>query len=54
MKCPDCEGEISLPKDVIEGEVVSCPDCGESYEAYLDKGQFALRPAEVVGEDWGE
>lgn len=55
MKCPECEGEITIAKDVTEGEVVTCPDCGSSFEIYMDKkGKPKIRPTQVVGEDWGE
>lgn len=54
MECPECSGEIRVSDDAIDGELVTCPDCGGSFEVYRDKGNLALRPAEVVGEDWGE
>ncbi|MEM3382832.1 MAG: alpha-aminoadipate/glutamate carrier protein LysW/ArgW [Nitrososphaerales archaeon] len=55
MKCPECDGEIPLPKDAIEGEIVTCPDCGTSFELYkMEDGKFDIRSIQVVGEDWGE
>ncbi len=55
LKCPECEGEIAIPKDAIEGEIVTCPDCGVSFELHKTGGDsFELRPAQVEGEDWGE
>jgi len=54
LKCSECEGDISIPKDAIVGEIVTCPDCGVSFELHkVDKG-FELKPAQVEGEDWGE
>jgi alpha-aminoadipate/glutamate carrier protein LysW len=49
--CPECCKVILLPVDSSQGEVVSCSDCGESYE--LDE-HLDLKHAEVQGEDWGE
>ena len=31
-KCPECENWLTLPKDAIEGERVTCPGCGEKLE----------------------
>lgn len=54
-KCPECDAEIEVPDDAIQGEIVSCPDCGLDLEVRFDeKGSLSLRPAEVEGEDWGE
>ncbi|MEM4297698.1 MAG: alpha-aminoadipate/glutamate carrier protein LysW/ArgW [Nitrososphaerota archaeon] len=55
MKCIECDAEIKVPDDAIEGEIVSCPDCGASYEVHkLSDGSFTIEPAQVTGEDWGE
>ncbi|MFQ6134293.1 MAG: alpha-aminoadipate/glutamate carrier protein LysW/ArgW [Nitrososphaerales archaeon] len=55
MKCPECEGDIAIPEDAIEGEIVTCPDCGVSFEVHKKSdGSFELRPAQIEGEDWGE
>ena len=55
LKCPECDGEIEIPSDVISGEIVSCPDCGMDYEVVLtEDGGIELKPAEIEGEDWGE
>lgn len=54
-KCPECEGEIEVPDDVILGEILPCPDCGLEYEVFRVNGGFVeLKVAEVEGEDWGE
>jgi alpha-aminoadipate carrier protein LysW len=53
--CPECGGELSIPEDVVVGEIVSCPDCGQEYEVYeLGEGGPKVRRAEVAAEDWGE
>jgi alpha-aminoadipate carrier protein LysW len=56
MNCPECDAELTIPSDAIQGEIVSCKDCGASYELTFDQGtgQFSIRPAELEEEDWGE
>jgi alpha-aminoadipate carrier protein LysW len=39
---------------MMENEIVTCPDCGASYELIKSNNGFAIRPAQSVGEDWGE
>lgn len=51
LNCEECDAEINLPEDSSIGEIVSCPDCGADFEL---SGDNTLRPAESVGEDWGE
>ena len=50
-KCPECEDWVALPSDVIEGEQVVCPGCGERLEV------INLEPPELdyAGwEDWDD
>ncbi len=55
-KCDECDAEIPVPDDALEGEIVTCPECGASFEleAIPDGGGFKLKPARSVGEDWGQ
>jgi len=54
-KCSECDGEIKIPKDAVNGEIVACPDCGLEFELSIESdGKCNLKAAEVVGEDWGE
>lgn len=54
-KCTECDGELTIPDDVINGEIVTCPDCGMDFEVNIkDSDEIELKPAEVEGEDWGE
>lgn len=47
--------EIKVPDDAIDGEIVTCTDCGTSFELDIsDSGEKTIKPAETVGEDWGE
>jgi len=51
--CPECEGDVELPADATEGEIVSCADCGAELELTgLDPVALELAPEEE--EDWGE
>jgi alpha-aminoadipate carrier protein LysW len=51
-KCPECDAEITL-NDVMEGEIVVCPDCGVDLEVTsLEPVTLDLAPMEE--EDWGE
>ena len=53
--CRECGAALSVPNDAIVGELVSCRDCSAEYEvAEIAGGNVLLRPAEQVGEDWGE
>lgn len=54
-QCSECDGFVRVPQDPMEGEIVSCADCGTSYELMVGRdGTFSLNLAEVEGEDWGE
>lgn len=52
MNCPECDAILTLT-DVIEGEIVPCPDCGAELEVVsVDPLELALAPQ--IEEDWGE
>jgi alpha-aminoadipate carrier protein LysW len=37
------------------GEIITCPDCGADFEITLKTGEsIEIKPAESVGEDWGQ
>ena len=51
--CPECDARISLSADVVEGEIIVCPDCAAELEVVrVNPPELALAPE--VGEDWGE
>jgi alpha-aminoadipate/glutamate carrier protein LysW len=53
--CPECVTELKIPSDAIDGEIVTCQDCGSSWEVEISsEGTISLKQAESVGEDWGE
>tara|TARA_Y100000031_G_C8038439_1_gene300519 strand:- start:142 stop:315 length:174 start_codon:yes stop_codon:yes gene_type:complete len=55
LKCSECDAEIVVPDDSLEGELVTCPDCGSTYEIRKHgDGPMELRSAKATGEDWGE
>jgi len=52
--CIDCGRELEIPEDVLEGEIIGCPDCGLDYVIKLDEGEITLNELTIEGEDWGE
>ena len=55
QKCQDCDATMKILDDVVIGEIISCPDCGNEFEvSKIDSNNVTLSPAESVGEDWGE
>jgi alpha-aminoadipate carrier protein LysW len=51
--CPECDAEITLSGDTLEGEIIQCPDCGVELEVRsVDPPVLDLAPEEE--EDWGE
>jgi len=55
VSCQECDKELNVPDDAVKGEIVTCPDCGSDFEiASVNKSEVELKPAEKVGEDWGE
>lgn len=54
-ECQDCGAEINVPDDALVGEIVTCPDCGADFEITTKtQNTVGLKPAESVGEDWGQ
>ena len=55
IECQECGADISVPADAVVGEIVTCPDCGGDFEiASKTQDTLGLKPAETVGEDWGQ
>jgi alpha-aminoadipate/glutamate carrier protein LysW len=55
VECKDCGAEISVGQDVMVGEIITCPDCGADFEIVVKEGaSVEIKPAESVGEDWGQ
>ena len=53
VECLECVAEINLPDDVMENEIVTCPDCGVELEV-ISLTPMELDYAPEVEEDWGE
>jgi alpha-aminoadipate carrier protein LysW len=52
-ECPVCAAEVDFPDDAVQGELISCPECGTELEITgIDPPQLAEAPQEE--EDWGE
>ena len=43
--CPECDANITVPDDAVEGEIVTCAECGASFELVKDSNGFELKPA---------
>jgi alpha-aminoadipate carrier protein LysW len=54
-ECKDCGAEITVTNDAMVGEIITCPDCGADFEIVSKKEDtIEIKPAESVGEDWGQ
>lgn len=55
IECKDCGAQITVTQDSMVGEIITCPDCGADFEITLKKKELIeIKPAESVGEDWGQ
>jgi len=46
---------VEIPKDSIEGEIISCPDCGLDFAIVGgESGLLSIQELVIEGEDWGE
>ena len=52
-ECPECAADVALPADVMEGEIVPCPECGLELEV-VSLEPLKLEQAPEEEEDWGE
>lgn len=51
--CPECGAAIALSDDVLQHELLPCPDCGTELEV-ISLNPAVLERAPEVEEDWGE
>jgi alpha-aminoadipate/glutamate carrier protein LysW len=56
VNCLECDAGVAIPSDAIQGEIVTCKECGTSFELVREQSGnlFTLRQAELEEEDWGE
>jgi len=53
MKCTECGAALSMPEDVMYGEVIDCAACG--VELVVENVEnLTLKKVECSDEDWGE
>ena len=52
-ECPECAADVTLPDDVMEGEIVQCGECGAELEV-IELNPLTLDLAPEEEEDWGE
>ncbi len=54
-KCPDCDADLDVPTDTVQGEILSCPGCGLELEIkQINCGCVDVEELTHEGEDWGE
>lgn len=53
VKCPVCEADVKVATDAMEGELLTCPDCGVELEV-VSLEPLTVEEAPEVQEDWGE
>ena len=53
LECPECGAVVTLPEDVMQGEIVSCDECGVEWEIVQGEPWELVRAPDVE-EDWGE
>ena len=51
--CPSCGAEITFDRPPLNGEVITCPECGVELEV-VSTEPLTLEEAPEVEEDWGE
>ena len=52
-ECLECAAEITIPDDVMQNEIIACPECGTDLEV-IQLNPLELDYAPEVEEDWGE
>ncbi|MCP3918222.1 MAG: lysine biosynthesis protein LysW [bacterium] len=52
--CPECDADVSIPEDAMQGEIVACDDCAAELEVLQLEPALTLGLAPEIQEDWGE
>ncbi len=52
--CPECDADVQIPEDAMQGEIVACDDCGAELELLALEPAPSLALAPEIQEDWGE
>lgn len=53
VECPICGAEIDVPADVVQGELITCQECGAELE-FTSLNPVTVEEAPQQEEDWGE
>lgn len=53
FECPECAARLRLGS-LLQGEIVTCTDCGADLEVRATTPNLVLQLAPPVEEDWGE
>ena len=53
VECVVCGAELTLPEDTVQGELITCDDCGTELEV-TGVGPFTVDEAPQEEEDWGQ
>jgi len=51
--CPVCDADVEAPADAVEGELITCDECGCELEV-TSVEPFEVSEAPEAEEDWGE
>lgn len=55
VKCPECDGDITLPTGTEQNEILECAECTVQLEvSNVSDSNATLVVAPEEGEDWGE
>ena len=52
-RCSECETQVPVASDAVQGEIVACPTCSFELEV-IGMEPIELAPAPELAEDWGE
>ena len=53
VECPTCGGNMELKDGTVQGELISCSECGTELEV-TGVEPFTLAEAPQEEEDWGQ
>ncbi len=54
-RCVECDAELSVPEDILVGEILNCSECGLELEVKkVNSDRVELQELMIEGEDWGE
>lgn len=53
VECVECGGAVSVPADAMQGEILTCGDCGIELEV-VATAPVRVDVAPMEMEDWGE